>query len=79
MDAPQARRDGGIAVYFYPHVLTPNDQPTDGARCLPMPIEDNRFLVWVDLFSLARFTHPTAHILISGDAATKIGVEQSLA
>jgi hypothetical protein len=54
-----------IDVYIYPHELYPSDRLVDGLSGDMIKIVDNTLLIWVDLLPRAKFTHPTAYILIS--------------
>jgi len=78
--AVEAMPTGPVDVYFYPHVLSPEDKLFDGDFVLSsgdesfdanfaanqIKIVDNTLLVWVDLMPMAFFAHPTAYITISG-------------
>jgi hypothetical protein len=52
-------------VYFYPHVLNPQDNLQDGSYGHKIEIDGNTLLVWVDLEPEMRFVHDTLYILIS--------------
>ena len=58
-------RDNYIDVHFYPHALAPQDNLQDGPFGKKLDIQDDTFLIWVDLFPGLFFTHKTAYILIS--------------
>ena len=52
-------------VFFYPHILSPQDILTDGPRGEPVEITEPTILIWVDYYPLADFAHPTGYVLIS--------------
>lgn len=58
-------RDQHIAVHFYPHSLSPQDNLQDGPFGKKIDIQEDTFLIWVDLFPGLFFAHKTAYILIS--------------
>ncbi len=66
-----------VHLYFYPHLLTPEDKLTDGAPSAgndPFEIRGNTSLIWIDLAPEARFVHPTAYLLVSdSDSCVKEG------
>lgn len=58
-----------VKVYTYPFQLSKQDILIDGPPTIgnpPFKLDENSMLTWVDLVPEARFTHPTAYILISG-------------
>lgn len=57
--------DEHIDVYLYPHSLSPLDSLQDGPYGKILDIQEDTFLVWVDLYPGMFFTHETAYILIS--------------
>jgi hypothetical protein len=54
-----------IDVYVYPHELYPSDRLIDGYSGDLLKIVDTSLLIWVDMMPQAKYTHPTAYILIS--------------
>ena len=60
-----AQADPDVQIHAYPELLTPRDVLTDGDAGRPIRIDDNTLFLWVDLQPGARFTHPTAYVLIS--------------
>jgi hypothetical protein len=67
--APTVAQEPAVEVHFYPHLLTVNDYLQDGRDSEAFALDGDTFLIWVDLGPELRYTHPTAHILIS-----KLGV-----
>jgi uncharacterized Zn-binding protein involved in type VI secretion len=61
----------GAQVYVYPEKLTPPDVLTFGESEMPIEIQGETTLVWVDLLPGARFGHPTECVLISA-AGTRV-------
>jgi hypothetical protein len=61
-------RDQYINVHFYPHSLSPQDILQDGPHGNKLDIQEDTFLVWVDLFPDMFFAHETAYILISKES-----------
>lgn len=58
-------RDHPIEVHFYPHSLSPQDFLQDGPYGKKLDIQEDTFLIWVDLFPGMFFAHKTAYIMIS--------------
>jgi hypothetical protein len=58
-------RDHPIDVHFYPHALSPQDFLQDGPFGKKLDIQEDTFVIWVDLFPGMFFAHKTAYILIS--------------
>jgi hypothetical protein len=56
---------GSVAVCVFPHELNSNDRLQDGRSGRVLSLPDSTLLVWVDLAPAARFSHPTAYVLIS--------------
>jgi hypothetical protein len=54
-----------VAVYLFPHQLNSDDRLADGESGRSFRLGDKTFLIWIDLEPGARFTHPTAYVLIS--------------
>lgn len=63
----EAMATGHVDSYIYPHVLAPGDKLTDGPNGKQIKIDDITLLIWVDQLPLAKFAHPTAYVLISGN------------
>jgi hypothetical protein len=57
--------DQRIDVHFYPHSLCQKDYLQDGPYGKYLDIQDDTFLVWVDLFPGMFFAHDTAYLFIS--------------
>jgi len=57
--------DEHIDVHFYPLVLSPRDTLTDGPDGRAFRINEDTFLVWVDLAPDMFFAHDTRYIMIS--------------
>ncbi len=67
-------QDHPIEVHFYPHALSPQDSLQDGPFGKKLDIQEDTFLIWVDLFPGMFFAHETAYILISkGNIRTERG------
>ena len=54
-----------INIHFSPHVIIPNDSLHDGPNGKKIGIEEDTFLIWVDLFPDMFFVHDTVYVLIS--------------
>ena len=52
-------------VYFYPHIIGPQENLVDGPHGIKIDIFEETALVWVDLEPTQKFPHETAYILIS--------------
>ncbi len=61
-------RENHIDVHFYPHSLSPQDSLHDGPFGKKLDIQEDAFLIWVDLFPGMFFAHETAYILVSKDS-----------
>ena len=59
--------DNYINVHFYPHSLSPQDSLRDGPYGKKFYIQEETFLIWVDLYPLLFFVHDTAYIFITKD------------
>lgn len=59
--------DDFCCVYFYPHVINPNDRLQDGPDSIgnQIRIKEDSLLIWVDLYPGMFFVHETKYILIS--------------
>jgi hypothetical protein len=57
--------DEKIVIHVYPHVLTPQDELSDGPLKDLFSINNAGLLIWVDLLPAAFFSHPTAYVFIS--------------
>ncbi len=59
--------DNYINVHFYPHTLSPQDILRDGPYGKKFYIQEETFLIWVDLYPELFFVHDTAYIFITKD------------
>jgi hypothetical protein len=59
--------DNYINVHFYPHSLSPQDILRDGPDGKKFYIQEETFLIWVDLYPGLFFVHDTAYIFITKD------------
>jgi len=54
-----------IKAFFYPHIITPEENLIDGPHGRKLDILENTALIWVDLEPTQKFPHETTYILIS--------------
>ncbi len=73
LESPFVLSGGGdeIRVHAYPFELVPGDRLEDGSE-KALDITARTRLFWVDLEPTARFSHPTAYILISDDKRVRL-------